>query len=148
MTRAYSACSLNVSRNNLMNIHVEGISDVLTCVENPVIVLTHTSTLSAILAKWFSFPRFSKVIPRCCYHYALFTAMRSTRGLAIIDISFCISMRFHKPMITIGGENYTLVVGYKKSLHALTSWAIRVTKALLCFFLNFRDIQECRKGTF
>ena len=78
----------------------------------------------------------------------LFTAMTSTGGPVIIDITFYIAMRFCKPMMTIDGENYTFVVGYKKSLHTLTSWAIRVTKALLCFCLNFRDIQECRKGTF
>ena len=70
----------------------------------------------------------------------LFTAMTSIGGPVIIDITFYIAMRFYKPMMTIGAENYTFVVGYKKSLRSLTSyaWAIRVAKALSCFFLNFR----------
>lgn len=47
--------------------HVGGISDVLTCVENPGIVFTRTSTLLVILVKLLSFPRLSKANLRCRY---------------------------------------------------------------------------------
>ena len=43
----------------------------------------------------------------------MFTSMKSTGRPAIIDISFYSPMRLFKRMMTIGGENYTFVVGFK-----------------------------------